>query len=1172
MRVWVEPRRYPWAPFAYLSDAERGQKVAEWSDYFKPLELRFKIVDVWGFLEIPVKLKSLHIWGFARVMNMARGVLFRTHLKVPSALVPRLDHSNALRKRAETGGAMNRTTRRAAPDCSGFSLRAPLVGFLLLALVLAGPAAAQITRGAISGTVRDGTGAIVPGANVTVTNVDTNSARTTISDSQGFYRVAGLDPGPYTVRTQLTGFSIVETRDIPVRTASEVTLNVELKVSTQTETVTVTGNAEAIELNKTNATIGLTSTARQAVELPLSAGRNINNLVLLTPNSSSAIGGGQGTYVVNGQRSRNNNYMIDGSDNNDISVTIATSQIVPEAVAEFQVLTNPYSVEFGRNSGAQINLITKSGSNRFRGEAWEYYTTNELNSLNNLEKDSGLTKPAKFRRHQFGLDIGGPIIKDKLFFFGLYQHDMQRPAFHPSTTTIRIPTAEAFAALRNAPLGPGQTAASRQAVLDRLAFLQDIYGQGVSLRTLTSTLVNGMPFQTGQVNVNILDPSTYKSPLLRLDYRISGADDLTARYSYNGRVDENAISNCDFGEIFCGSQNLKDTNAALSETHTFNSKLLNEARLSLVRRNLDFPENDPKSPTATITGLFTIGGASNFPQSRISDSYQFSDTVTVLKSRHAIKFGADIRYNKLVNNAAFDSKGTFTFNSLQDFLNNNAATFQQALQATSFVAKQWQTFFFVQDDFHVRPDLTLNLGLRYELSTAPLGFFGATDSQSLGALVPPPVKKDKNNWAPRVGFAWSPRSGGALLGNGKTVVRGGYGIGYDVLFYNLLTVNASNFPRVVVPRLFNVQNVYPNLLPVSGSAVFDPLAAWTNSNENTQNPMAHFFSLSVQREIADFIVEVGYTGSRSFHGINQIDMNPAKVVTPEQAALVASTRNAGAIPGAQARRLFPQFGSRIQIPTDVGPNGVDVEARSHYDAGFVSVNKRFSHNIQFGLSYTRSRLMSNNDASLGEGGTGRGSSQRPQDYFDYAAEWSVSQFDRPNRFVAHWIWELPGPKQGTLRQILGGWQISGVTQAQSGRPFTILTGVDSNGDGNTGSDRPNINPSGTFVWDKEHKNFTNNGFYTAPVGTNNLPLANALGNGNAPRNGERGRGFWQTDLSLLKRFYLGSRQLHIRMDAINALNQDRYDNPQNLMNSPSFGQNSQNWGRREVLVSAKFIW
>jgi hypothetical protein len=379
-----------------------------------------------------------------------------------------------------------------------------------------------------------------------------------------------------------------------------------------------------------------------------------------------------------------------------------------------------------------------------------------------------------------------------------------------------------------------------------------------------------------------------------------------------------------------------------------------------------------------------------------------------------------------------------------------------------------------------------------------------------------------------------------LLGDGQTVFRGGFGIGYDVLFYNLLTVNGANYPRVVVAEVNNVANVYPNLLPVSAVPVFSPLAVYVNSVEETENPESHFYSLTMQREAGDYVFEVGYSGSRGYKGINQIEGNPA-ILTPQQAALVASTRNAAAIPALQARRTNPQIASRVLIPAYVGPGGNDVEARSAYHALIMSASRRFSEGLQFNTHYTYSRWYSNNDASLAEGGTESGASQRPQSMFDYEAEWSRSVFDRPHRFAVSYVWEIPGPDAGALGAALGGWQLSGVTQAQAGRPFTIVTGVDSSGDGNTGSDRPNVNPSGTFAWDKEHRNFTNNGYYAVPLGTNALPLANSLGNGNAPRNGERMAGFWNTDVSAMKRFSIGgARRLTFRVDALNAFNQDNY--------------------------------
>lgn len=1070
----------------------------------------------------------------------------------------------------------SRRTRQSSVQlngCIGGTVRTRLTTWVallctgaLMSTILPTNAFAQLTRGAISGTVRDSSGLVVPGATIRVTNLDTNATLTVISDSVGFYRVAPLEPGRYRVTAELAGFATVEQTDIDVRAASEIAVDFTLRPSTVTEAVTVEATTTA--LNRVNPTIGTTIPARMVVELPLAGGRNINNLVLTVPNAVSTTG--QGTFAINGNRPRNNNYMIDGSDNNDISVTIATSQIVPESVAQFQVLQNPYSAEFGRNTGGQINVITKSGTNRFRGEAWDYYVSSDFYSRTNIEKANDLKEPPRFIRHQVGGDLGGPIMRDKLFFFGLYQRDTQRPGPRPGTT-VRIPTPEGFSALANTPLGPGTTLQGRQQALDRLSFLRDIYAQNPSFRNPTTTLVNGVPIVTAQTNINIVDPSTYHSPFARGDWRPSVADLVTVRYSLNHRTDENAISNCAFGSLFCGNQILIDTNLAASNAHVFSADWLNEFRFSLVRRDLDFPENDPKSPTATISGLFTIGGASNFPQSRLTNSYQFSNTTTREQGRHTLKFGADIRYNDVDNNAAFNTKGTFVFNSLQDFVNNRAFSFTQALQTASWQATQWQTFLFAQDDFRITPELTVNLGLRYEVSTVPLGMFGATDPESRAARVPGPVKTDKDNWAPRVGFAWSPRTNNRWLGDGQTVFRGGFGVGYDVLFYNLLVVNASNYPRVVTAQVFDVPNVYPNLLPVSAQPVFNPLATYVNSAENTENPESRFYSLTVQREIGSYLFEIGYSGSRGAKGINQIDMNPA-ILTPEQAALVASTRNSGAIPPVQARRLFPQFGSRVTIPAYVGPRDNDVEARSEYHALILSASRRFSQGLQFNAHYTYSRWYSNNDASLGEGGTDA-SSQRPQSYFDYEAEWSRSQFDRPHRFALSYIWEIPGPERGILGAILGGWQVSGVTQAQSGRPFTILTGVDSSGDANVSSDRPNINPQGSFVWDDRHRSFKNNGYYVVPLGTNDLPLANSLGNGNAPRNSERTAGFWNTDFNIMKRFTLANTtRLTFRVDAFNLFNQDNYGLPVNNMSSPSFGDNTNNWGRRQLQMSLKLDW
>jgi outer membrane receptor protein involved in Fe transport len=1035
-------------------------------------------------------------------------------------------------------------------------------------LGLSVPASAQLTRGSISGTVRDTTGGFLPGATVTITNNATGLVRSTTTDGNGFYRVAGLDPGTYSVKLELQGFKVIENREVPVPPTGETTFDGALELGALTESVDVTAVTDAISLNKTNGSVGQTFSNRQATELPLGGARNVTNLALLAPSVSSAPG--QTAIAANGNRSRNNNFMIDGTDNNDVSVTIPTVPVVAESVAEVVVQTNPFNVEYGRNSGAQVNIVTKGGSNQFHGSAFEYYRDSSLNARDNIEKGAGQADPTEFTRNQYGGGIGGPIVKNRAFFYGLFQRDKNEADALGALT--RIPTQAGYAALQGAPLRAGQSAASRQAVLQRLGFLQDIYSQNPTFRNVNATtLVNGSAIETGQVAISRQAPTDAWYTVGRGDVQMFDADNLTMRYIRNAPDSVNAISNTAFGERFSGDQTIVDQNLYASHTKVIGSTTLNEARFSWVKRDLQFPENDPDSPTAGITGLFTVGGASNFPQGRVQDSYQFMDVLTFQKGRHSFKAGADIRYIDLDNLAAFDTKGTFTFNSLQDFMNNNAVTFAQALQTASFQATQWSQFYFLQDDWRPTPNLTVNLGLRYENSTVPLGLFGATDQQSLGALVPGPVKRDNNNWAPRVGFAWSPSPTAGftrwLLGETTSSIRGGYGKSYDVLFYNILTVNGSNYPRVVVGRLDNAIDIYPNIAPVSGAPVFNPLATYVNSPEDTESPESHNWSLSWQRELARrYVFELGYTGSLGRNGISQGQANYG-VLTADQIATVQRTLSTTSIPTVQQRRQFPQYGSRVLI---------QATSESEYHGMYVSLNRRWSDGLQFGLAYTYSSYYSDGDESLALGFTG-GSPQIPQDYANLDAEWSRSVFDRPHRLVVNWIYEVPWFQGGwaanpIMKGVFGGWQFSGIMQTQSGQPFTIVTGVDSNGNGG-GGDRPNRG-SGTLTPDPttdNYRTFTNNGAYVTTLGTNGLPIAFGLGNGNVSRNELRGPGFVNWDLSLSKRFTLGgTHALAVRADFLNAFNQDSYGNPISNMTSTDFGKNTNNWGNRSITLGVSY--
>jgi len=1071
-----------------------------------------------------------------------------------------------------------------------------LVVLLACAALFELPASAQITRGSIAGNVRDESGAVVAGANVKVVGVSNNISRTVISDESGFYRVGALDPGTYNVVVEASGFSRVENQAVIVQPSLESTFDIDLRVGAVTETVDVTASAEGVTLNKTNPTIGLTVTARQAEELPLSAGRNVNNLALLSPNVHVAPG--STGISANGQRARNNNFTIDGSDNNDIAVTLSTTPVFPEAVGQFQIQTNPYSVEFGRNSGAQINIITKSGTNEYHGDVWEYYRGSRLNALDNIEKRNGLTRPSRFNRNQYGFAIGGPLHlprfgeggpsiisgRDRTHFFFGYQGDKTRSA-GVLQGTITVPTAAGFAALQNVPLRTGQSAASRQAVLSQLSFLSSVYAQNPVFTNIQNVTVSGVPIQFGSTNLGVSQPNDTDTFITRVDHRLGDNDNFTIRYISNKSFDPNVTSNLTFGERFAAAQSLYDQNLALSETHIFNANVINEFRTSYIRRNLDFPENDPNTLTTNVTGFFSFGGLGNFPQSRITNYFQFSDTLSWQAGKHGLKFGADIRFNQLFNRSGFDLKGTYTFNNFSDFLNNNAFEFRQAISPTNFLAEQYQQFYFVQDDWRVTPNLTLNIGLRYETAGIPLGFFGDPDPSRRAFSITGPVERDNNNFAPAIGFAYSPRPEEdsflrTLFGDGRSVIRGGYRISYDLLFFNILIVNAGNFPFTTVNQVNNVIDQFPARAPVSAPA-FNPLGQFVNTQPDARTPYSQLYSLSFQRELfRDFQFEVGYSGSRALDQIRQLHVNPS-ILTGAQ---IAAVRARQTIPSIQNRRLNPAAGSRLII----GPG-----AQSTYHSGYASLNKRFSNGLQFGASYTFSRNTSNNDESLGVAAITGSSPQAPQDTFQIDTEKSLSAFDRPHRFVVNYLYEAPAPwfarDNAVLRQIFGGWQISGITSGQSGQPFTVVTGVDTNGNGTAVGDRPNFNPSAPIIRDPvtgDFRSFTqdpNNPAFLVPrTNTANTsgPLvftgtgaiaANSLGNGTLGRNTFRGPGFWNTNLSVAKNFRFGEdRRFRISADFLNAFNQDTYGNPVSNMSSANFGRNLNNFGNRSITLGGKF--
>ncbi|MFH1737696.1 MAG: carboxypeptidase regulatory-like domain-containing protein, partial [bacterium] len=788
---------------------------------------------------------------------------------------------------------------------------------LLLMVFGAWPCAnlnAQLTRGFISGTIADPSGAVIVGAHVRITNGGTNEERDIATNPVGVYRFVALEPGTYSIEFSSAGFRTKRIENIRVGPAQEVVLNETLEVQAQSVSIEVRESPPGTELARATPTIARTFNANFLASIPLTAAsRDVTHLALLAPLATR--GPEFSVISAKGQRTRQNNFLIDGTDNNDLSVTVPSIRMIPEAVGEFDVQITPYSAEYGRNTGAQISVLTPRGSNTLHGEAWDYYRGNWMEPISLLNKQNKLKKTPRFVHNQAGGSLGGPVRKDRTFFFGLLEVNRRREASDARNAQAAvIPTPTGFAALATVPLGPGQTPQSRQAVLNALAFLPEVYKSVSAYQNPTMQAINGVPIEMGTIRIPLARTQNFWYGMGRLDHHLTENDTLTYRYVIDKTSQSNVTSNLQFGSRFAASAEALVQNHALSHTHILGSNLVNEFRFSYGRNNLAYPENDPNDPTIQILGAFTIGGKSNFPQGRVSNTFQWQDVTTYMFGRHSLKFGVDIHRNRLFNLATSDWKGTWTFLSLADFANNRAYSLRQTVTDASYDARQTNQYYFFQDDFKATRNLTFNLGLRYEYSGVPFGFFGAATSEIAAAGVPLREKPDRNNWAPRFGFAYSPSHLEGwkrwLFGDQQTVFRGGFGIAYDVLFYNILTITASNYPRVVRSQTFQPQtiNLFPTLAPKDTTIPpFSPLTAFANTPADIQNPTTNFWSFSIQRQLSNnYLFEIGYSGNRSYHLLRQGERNPG-TLTEAQAQTIMK---GGTIPSIHNRRVNPAWGSR----------------------------------------------------------------------------------------------------------------------------------------------------------------------------------------------------------------------------------------------------------------------
>ena len=1016
--------------------------------------------------------------------------------------------------------------------------------FLLIGCLLAGSqiSLAQTIYGSISGTVVDQSGAAIKEATVIVKNRETGLSRETKTNDLGLYAITSLPIGNYSAEVSAPSFGKKARENLLVSVSVNTTVDFTLEPAGATETINVTTEAPLMDTVKSQVSREVES--RRILELP---GRNsLNGLALLQPGVVNNQNGRPGSgFAVNGGRTRSNNFTIDGANNNDQSLSIPRQNLSPETIQQFQIVTNNFSAEYGRNSGAYINQITKSGTNDFHGIVMWTWQGNGLDALTTGEertfkagKTLGLTDKQAVRRARGvtvdnlgGGFVGGPIKPDHTFFFVGYDRQWFR------TTAVPTPTIA---------ISP-QGIANLQANAGRFA--------PGALDFLTNTFPTANdPAPRGQINVALPGGPTIPVPLQqfnraltgafpfgttfwrlmpKIDSRLTSNDNLSGRYLINESKNPGSPSPIPGNEIGTVS---RDQSITLNEVHVFGPRTVNEFRFTYSRRKINFPENVP--PTFIVTGFNAVGNA-NFPQFRTDNVFEYMDNVTRNQGRHALKMGVNVLRYQLNSFFAPNTRGTVAYNSLTDFLLDRNAGFSQFAGDGYVPARTTEFSTFFQDDFRWTSNLTLNLGLRYEYTGAPFGYFSN-------------AKPDINNLAPRFGFAYNPRAEGGwlgwLTGGDKLVIRGGYAISYDQVFQNILLNNSRNFPRGVNVALNNItgQRLYnPANRPAAptpqdfvargGNPELLPVRLYSPNKRITQ-PYGQQFSLGIERQfMGDYKLSVFYIGSRGLHLVREVESNIGFQVAAVNAnpsvyaeilpKLQPVRNSAGVI---TSYRVDPTKGSIL-----IG----DGIASSTYHSLQITLDKRLSNGLQFQANYTWSSFINDSDDILG----GTINNTLPAVPFNYSLERARSGLDQPHRFVANYIYQFPMllERNALLGRLLGGWQFSGVTTLASGTPFTILNSANALGilPGQIatveGSQRASVNNSGT-------RPLPTSSTVSSPFYVFNGANSGIIGT--AGRNTERTGGTNTTNMALVKntRTFRESQSLQLRWEVFNVFNRRNF--------------------------------
>jgi outer membrane receptor protein involved in Fe transport len=962
--------------------------------------------------------------------------------------------------------------------CSGAAIQAALTVIVAAALL-----PAQSSRGTVNGLVTDSTNASVGGAKVELKALETGVVRSTESNELGVYRFDAVDLGAYQVVVTSQGFRQLITQSFEVVANQVRTVDVRLEVGELKSVVQVV--AESVQLQVEAPVRGANVSGTQITQLPVAL-RNAVALALTVPGvTSNRAAFGVATFSVNGARGRSNNFLIDGTENNDISIAGQGFQIRnPDAIQEVSVQTSNYDSEFGRAGGGVINVITKGGTNAFHGTAGiTLDVTNDdattlIQSLNADVQKRG--KPLPGTEQWWSGTIGGPIVKNRLFFFQSFQEQRQRSSGSSDVTALSSAGRAALNSLFPAGRNP------------RVDLMNTITGGVAGTANLFPVALGGgrpdIEFGTAIISY----PQTFRDrqTTTRIDYSLSPKDQISGRYLYSDQV--NAVSAINFPGFITGQAN-RYQNALVAYTRVISPSMTNELRLPYNRIALAFP-NNATNPLAQSIPLYNIAGLTsssvgrstggylgvqtNLPQGRIANNYDIQDTFSWIKGTHSIRFGTELLRQKSRQFAPIAERGLISYqagggftgfaNFVDDFGGSNGSV-QRDFGNPAYYPNLFRQGYFIQDRWRATPSLTLTFGLRYEYFGLPMntlrtpayeGIFNIDPVSFTGPFSNPnKVNADKNNFSPAFGLAWNPSAEnglfGKLLGHRKTVIRTGFQMGYDSFFNNIASNAATSTPNVVATQLFSTVSAalprgnpgHSTNLPLTPRP-FNPIDGQTLILKNLVNPYYQRWSFGVQREIRPTVVlDLSYVGSKGTKLFATEQFNP---LVPS--SLRVNPPNVSSIPaGRLAGRFDPLSGSR-NIRTNNGS--------SIYNSLQVNLSKRSSHGLFGNFAYTWSKLIDYGSEIFAASGAAA-SSVVPTIFGGLPRERAVSLFDRTHAAVVVFGYDLPFYKKqnGFLGRVAGGWSVSGVTTYETGVPVTIANGQDADGiDG--ASDRPNFNPNG----------------------------------------------------------------------------------------------------------------